>query len=50
MSWTWDITDEARLAAALEVREWVTQTYGDPTAQVIASAPVQWRCYRLPEA
>ena len=49
MSWTWDFTDETRVAAAHEVREWVTQTYGDPAAQVIASAPVQWRRYRLPE-
>jgi SAM-dependent methyltransferase len=50
MSWTWDISDEARLAAANEVREWVAQTYGDPAAQVIESSPVQWRCYRLPTA
>jgi hypothetical protein len=50
MSWTWEFTDETRAAAAHEVREWVTQTYGDPAAQVIASAPVQWCCYRLPEA
>jgi SAM-dependent methyltransferase len=50
MSWTWEFTDETRAAAAREVREWVTQTYGDPAAQVIASAPVQWRCYRLPAA
>jgi ubiquinone/menaquinone biosynthesis C-methylase UbiE len=50
MSWTWDFTDEARAAAAAEVREWVTQTYGDPASVVIASAPVQWRRYRLPEA
>jgi ubiquinone/menaquinone biosynthesis C-methylase UbiE len=48
MSWTWDITDETRAAAAHEVREWVTQTYGDPASVVIASAPVQWRRYRLP--
>ncbi len=48
MSWTWEFTDETRASAAREVREWVTQTYGDPAAQVIASAPVQWRCYRLP--
>jgi ubiquinone/menaquinone biosynthesis C-methylase UbiE len=50
MSWTWEFTDEARAAAAREARDWVTQTYGDPADQVIASAPVQWRCYRLPEA
>jgi SAM-dependent methyltransferase len=50
MSWTWEFTDETRAAAAREVREWVTQTYGDPAAAVIASAPVQWRCYRLPSA
>jgi SAM-dependent methyltransferase len=50
MSWTWDISDEARLAAAHDVREWVTQTYGDPATQVIESSPVQWRCYRLPTA
>jgi ubiquinone/menaquinone biosynthesis C-methylase UbiE len=50
MSWTWELTNEARVAAAREVREWVTQTYGDPAAAAIASAPVQWRCYRLPEA
>jgi SAM-dependent methyltransferase len=50
MSWTWDFTDETRAAAAAEVREWVTQTYGDPASVVIASAPVQWRRYRLPEA
>jgi ubiquinone/menaquinone biosynthesis C-methylase UbiE len=49
MSWTWDLTDETRVAAAQEVREWVTQTYGDPSSVVIASAPVQWRRYRLPE-
>jgi SAM-dependent methyltransferase len=49
MSWTWDFTDETRVAAAQEAREWVTQTYGDPASVVIASAPVQWRCYRLPE-
>jgi SAM-dependent methyltransferase len=48
MSWTWDVTDETRAAAAHEVREWVTQTYGDPASVVIASAPVQWRRYRLP--
>jgi SAM-dependent methyltransferase len=50
MSWTWELTDETRAAAAHEVREWVTQTYGDPASVVIASAPVQWRRYRLPEA
>jgi hypothetical protein len=48
MSWTWDFTDETRAVAAAEVREWVTQTYGDPASVVIASAPVQWRRYRLP--
>jgi SAM-dependent methyltransferase len=50
MSWTWDFSDETRVAAAREVREWVTQAYGDPASVVIASAPVQWRRYRLPEA
>jgi SAM-dependent methyltransferase len=49
MSWTWGFTDETRAAAAHEVREWVIQTYGDPASLVIASAPVQWRRYRLPE-
>jgi SAM-dependent methyltransferase len=48
MSWTWDVTDETRAAAAHEVREWVTRTYGDPASVVIASAPVQWRRYGLP--
>jgi hypothetical protein len=50
MSWTWDFSDETRLAAAHEVRQWVTQTYGDPASVVIESAPVQWRRYRLPGA
>lgn len=49
-SWTWDLTDETRAIVAREVREWVTQTYGDPASVVIASAPVQWRRYRLPDA
>jgi SAM-dependent methyltransferase len=48
MSWTWEFSDETRAAAAHEVRDWVAQTYGDPASVVIASAPVQWRRYRLP--
>jgi hypothetical protein len=46
MSWTVGVHRRGRVAAAREVREWVTQTYGDPAAQVIGSAPVQWRCYQ----
>jgi ubiquinone/menaquinone biosynthesis C-methylase UbiE len=47
-SWTWEIPDDTRLAAAQEVRAWVTRTYGDPAAVVIPSPPVRWRRYRLP--
>jgi SAM-dependent methyltransferase len=49
MSWTWDVAEGARLAAAREVRDWVTETYGDPETVVIAPAPIQWRRYQLPE-
>jgi SAM-dependent methyltransferase len=47
-SWTWDLADDTRAAAAREVREWVTQTYGDPADIVVPSSPLQWRRYRLP--
>jgi SAM-dependent methyltransferase len=48
MSWTWDVTEAARLAAAREVREWVTETYGDPATVEIAPEPISWRRYVLP--
>jgi SAM-dependent methyltransferase len=47
-SWTWEMPDETRLAAAGAVREWVTRTYGDPASVQIPSPPVRWRRYRLP--
>lgn len=47
-SWTWDIPDDTRLAAAREVREWVSSTYGNPATVMIESAPIEWRHYRLP--
>lgn len=46
-SWTWDIAEDTRLAAARDAREWVTRTYGDPADVVIPPSPVQWRRYRL---
>jgi SAM-dependent methyltransferase len=47
-SWTWDLADDVRTAAARDVREWVARTYGDPAGVVLPSSPVQWRRYRLP--
>jgi SAM-dependent methyltransferase len=49
-SWTWDMSDDTRAAAAAEVRAWVGETHGDPATVVLPSTPVQWHRYRLPGA
>ncbi len=47
-SWTWDLDEQARLAAVQQVRSWLTEEQGDPAQLEIASDPIRWRRYLLP--
>lgn len=47
-SWTWQIEPERRLAAAAEVRAWVTATLGDPATVLLPADRIRWHSYRVP--
>jgi ubiquinone/menaquinone biosynthesis C-methylase UbiE len=47
-SWTWGTDADVLAAAVGEVRDWVTQTYGDPASVAIPPTPISWHRYRLP--
>jgi SAM-dependent methyltransferase len=47
-SWTWPVDPERRLAAAAEVRAWVTGTLGDPATVLLPADRIRWHSYRIP--
>ncbi len=47
-SWTWPLPEERRRQAVAEVREWFTETRGDPAQVRLRASPIQWRRYQLP--
>jgi ubiquinone/menaquinone biosynthesis C-methylase UbiE len=47
-SWTWDLPDEARHAAAARTRTWATDAYGPLDAPLPLEHEVRWLAFDLP--
>lgn len=49
LSWTWPFSATRLSAAVREVRGWLREEHGEPANLELATAPLQWRSYRLPD-
>jgi hypothetical protein len=48
-SCTWQASEDARVAAGRQTRQWAARRYGDLSQVYEYSVPLQWRAYELPQ-